>query len=97
MNSELQPIDITNAPELRRLVDQVRSAKKPLRLQTDGRDVAVVSPLTVPASKRALKTAADREAFLSSFGGWRGLVDVDKLKEGMAQSRRIRARPPVEV
>lgn len=46
---------------------------------------------------RTVRTAADREAFLSSFGGWKDLVDTDKLIENIYESRSIPNRPPVRL
>ncbi len=45
MNSQLGPIDITNDPAMHRLVDQVRSARQPLPLQSRGRTVALLTPV----------------------------------------------------
>jgi hypothetical protein len=43
------------------------------------------------------KTKADREAFLSTAGAWKDLVDTDKLVEDIYESRRIPSRPPVKL
>ena len=47
--------------------------------------------------QRQAKSQADGEAFLSSAGGWKGLVDTEKLKADIYASRRISTRPPVEL
>jgi hypothetical protein len=101
---ETQPIDITGVPEVLRIVEAVQSAKKPLRLQADGEDVAEVRPIdgsaAAPSTKRGktrrTPTQADRDAFFSSFGAWKGVVDVAKLKHHLAASRRI-SRPVSEL
>lgn len=49
------------------------------------------------AKHKRKRTAADREAFLSSLGGWKDLVDTDKLKEDIYESRSISTRPPVRL
>jgi len=46
--------------------------------------------------KKVLRTA-DREAFLSSLGGWKDLVDTDRLIENIRKSRSISSRPSVEL
>lgn len=43
------------------------------------------------------RTASDREALLSSLGGWKDLVDTVKLKEDIYESRSISTRPPVQL
>lgn len=60
---------------------------------------AVVSPvgLTKIRRRRRPKTEADYEAFLASAGGWKDLVDTEKLKADIYESRRISSRPPVEL
>lgn len=56
-------------------------------------------PFDARTGKRCRKaaTAEDREAFRSAAGGWRGVVDVDKLVKDIYESRRISTRPPVEL
>lgn len=60
-------------------------------------EVVALKPVRRKGRKRRERTAADREAFLSSAGGWKGLVDTEKLKEDIYESRRISSRPPVEL
>lgn len=56
-------------------------------------------PFDARTGKRCRKaaTAEDLEAFRSAAGGWRGVVDVDKLVKDIYESRRISTRPPVEL
>ncbi|MBI3974453.1 MAG: hypothetical protein HY332_24505 [Chloroflexi bacterium] len=44
------------------------------------------------SKSRRAPTEADREAFLASFGSWKGLVDVDQLKRDPKASRQM-SRP----
>ena len=97
MAHEIIPIDITNAPELRRLAEEVAKSRTPRVLRRDNEDIAVLSP--APARKRrsrGVRTAADLKAFRSSAGGWKGIVDVDKFLHDIDESRRL-SRPPVEL
>ncbi len=98
MARELEPIDVTDAPDLLRLAEEVRRSGQPRRLRREDEDLAVLVPVAPPAKRRSrrAKTEADREAFLSSAGGWRGLVDVDQFLEDIEESRRL-TRPPVEL
>lgn len=64
-----------------------------------GGEVAVLKPARVRKSRRRGRTvtAADHEAFLSAFGGWKDLVDTDKLLEDIYESRAISTRPHIEL
>ena len=99
MSSEANRIDITDDPALRRLAHAVRSTNTSVFLREEGKDVAEVRPVDtsgISADKRRkarpAPTPADREAFLSSFGAWKGLVDVDRLKRDLEASRKL-SRP----
>lgn len=98
MAKELTPVDISNTPDLLQLAEEVRRSGQPRVLRRAGEDLAVLSPVATRAKRRSkrVKTEADREAFLSSAGGWRGLVDVDQFLEDLEASRRL-TRPPVEL
>ena len=58
---------------------------------------AILKPVVPAFRPRPGKSAADYEAFLASAGGWRGLVDTDKLIANIYESRRRSSRPPVEL
>jgi hypothetical protein len=98
MSTETRQIDITNEPALRRLVNEVRKDKQPRRLLVDGEHVAELRPVGAIAKlprklvkPRSAPTQEDREAFLASFGAWKGLVDVPRLKRNLKASRALRA------
>lgn len=97
MASEYAPIDIStgNAPDLAALADEVHRTNRPRVLRRADEEIAVI----VPVKKRAVrspfrkKSQADVEAFLSSAGGWKDVVDTDKLKADIAASRRLPVKP----
>lgn len=94
----LRAIDISNMPELLRLVEEVRETEEPRVLRRDSEDVAILMP-TKPSSKRkskAAKTKADYEAFRAAAGGWKD-VDTEKLIEDIYADRRVSNRPPVDL
>ncbi|HXT34960.1 MAG TPA: hypothetical protein VN837_05230 [Chloroflexota bacterium] len=95
----MQPIDITNMPELARLTDEVRATNRPVALQRNHETVAVLMPAKrAPQPRRTTKSSeADIQAFLSSAGSWEGIVDTEKLKQDIYESRRISSRPPIKV
>ena len=78
-------VDVTNAPELLRLAEQVRTSKQPYVLSRGDEPIAVVSPVT----KRRMRgpTQADLAATLSSAGAWKGLVDAEALKQQINEGR----------
>ncbi len=99
MAHELNPIDISNTPDLLRLAEEVAASGKPRVLRRADEDVAVLMPVKKAASRRRIgrnKTKEDYEAFLSSAGSWSD-VDTDKLIEDIYESRNISTRPPVEL
>ena len=51
MAADPKPVEIGDMPELRRLVDSVRRAKRPRALQRNGRDVALLVPVDGPTGK----------------------------------------------
>ncbi len=99
MVRELIPIDVTDTPELLRLAEEVRRTGRPRVLRRADEDLAVLSPVAIPAKRgsKRVKADADRAAFLSSAGGWEGNVDVDTFLEDSYESRDRSSRPPVEL
>lgn len=94
MSKEAHVFDIRSSPELARLAGLVRASKRPLFLRDAEETVAVLMPVGHPKPRRRrTPTEADYQAFLSSAGGWKDNVDVDKLKAGFAESRRLPPRP----
>lgn len=79
--------------------ERVVRGRETVVVETKTGEAAVLKPAST-RGRRATKrnrTAADREAFLSSLGGWKDLVDTDKLIENIYESRSISTRPPVEL
>ena len=96
MAKTLRTIEIGDMPELLRIVEEVRTSKSPRVLSRRKKPVAILRPLeSTPKSGRSRKSKADEKAFLSSAGGWRDLVDTEKLKKDIDASRRISSRPQV--
>lgn len=46
MARELKPIDITNVPELLRIVEEVQQTNQPRILKRDSEELAILSPVT---------------------------------------------------
>jgi hypothetical protein len=98
MAEHVQCVDITDAPEILHLAEEVRRAGEPRVLQKDREDLVMMVPLPQPKARRRgrRKTQADYEAFRSAAGGWAD-VDTDKLIEDIYAMRRRSNRPPVEL
>jgi hypothetical protein len=95
---EFKAVDISDAPELVRLAEEVRTSCEPRVLQRNGEDLAIITPLAhAPWRRRTrVKTAANLEAFRSSAGSWKD-VDTDRLIADLYASRERSTRPPVEL
>jgi hypothetical protein len=96
MAKEMDYIDISSIPDLLRIAEEVRITKKPHVLRRDNEDLAVLTPIT-PARHKAKRTKADYDAFLAAAGGWKGLVDTDKLIEDIYESRALSTKSRVEL
>lgn len=101
MAHEPRTIEIDDDPTLLHFFADVRESGEALIVIHEGKEVGVVmSPDQFareglrPAGRE--KTDADLQAFLNAAGGWKGLVDTDKLVEDVYESRRISSRPSVE-
>jgi len=98
MPEDTNYIDISNAPDLLRLVEEVRTTRRPHVLRKNSEDMAVLMPVTRARHKiKRARTKGDYEAFRAAAGGWKGLVDTDKLVADIYESRRISTKPPVEL
>jgi hypothetical protein len=96
MAEALRSVDITDAPELRRLAEEVHRTGEPRALTRDNEVLAIVVPPRPAASHRRKKTytSADDEAFRSAAGGWKGIVDTDTFIEDVYESRRVTSSSP---
>ena len=81
------------------VLDHVLEENETIVIEKENGVGAVVKPRESVKTKRRRrpKTEADYEAFLASAGGWKDLVDTEKLKADIYESRRISSRPPVEL
>jgi len=93
-------LDVSDSDDLRRVVEAARASGQPLVLRVGNDNVAILTPLIdgdrAGRSSRRAKTPADRGAFRSAFGGWKGLVDGEELKRQAFASRGSN-RPLVEL
>ncbi len=95
MATEQIAIDVNLIPGLGDLAEAVRRDQKSRILQRDGETLAKVGQIK-PLTPRK-RTTADHEAFLSSAGGWTGIVDTATFLVDNATSQRLSSRPPIEL
>jgi hypothetical protein len=84
MVAKPEVLDIHAMPELRSLVEEVRSSRRPRLLRDGDIDLALLSPVR-SAPRRP--SPADEAAFRSSAGGLRGLIDPEIFKREVKASR----------
>lgn len=98
MAQELAPIDITNTPDLVRLVEEVQTTRRPRRLRRGDEDVALLMPLAPAPPKRRTRgqvlTEQDPVFGLIGIGhsGGSGDVSANKhhyLAEAYRAERRV--------
>lgn len=99
MATEYTPLDISNAAELLKLAEEVQRTKQPRVLRRADEDLAVITPVTKKAIRSPIKQKSqeDIQAFLSSAGAWKDVVDTGKLKADIAVSRRLPVKPRPEL
>ena len=98
MIRELDPIDISDVPELLHLAEEVRATQSPRLLRHHDEDLAVLQPITDGKRRRTrrVKTEADYKAFAAAAGSWKD-VDVEAFKAYIAERRRASSRPRVDL
>jgi hypothetical protein len=99
MASERDTIDISNNPDLLRIVEAMRQRNTSAVLTNGAEDVAVVTPIgeaTKPRGKR-VKTQADHDAFVRAAGSWKGIIDAEAFKAYIRERRKTANRPSVKL
>jgi hypothetical protein len=92
---KLKQVDISNNPDLLRIVEEMRASNEPRILRRHNEDVAILTPSRKRRAGRD-KTKADYEAFRSAAGGWKD-VDTDKLIADIYADRALSDRSAVEL
>ncbi len=96
MAQEIEAIDVTDVPELRRIAEEVRDTREPRVLRAGDEEVAILMPVPVKRGRKRIRTRADYDAVLAAAGGWKGLVDGEQLKKDLEEARGS-DRPVVEL
>jgi hypothetical protein len=95
MARQTRQIDVTDAPDLLRLAEQVEATQEPTVLQRNGQDIAVLRPVRKRRSAR-LPSPEDIAVSMSAAGSWKGLIDAEQFKRQVYSSRGSK-RPPVKL
>ena len=83
-------------PDLAKIAEEVEATNIPRELKRDDKTVAVIVPVDQAVrGKGKAKTKADYEAFKSAAGGWKDLVDTERLKQDIYASCKVSTRPPI--
>ena len=97
MARELAPIDISNIPDLIRIVEEARTVGAPRVLERGNEPLAVLTPvLSKSPSSVRVRAEADLRAFRSAAGSWKDF-DADTFNAANEKSRRRSSRPPVDL
>jgi len=101
MAKELRPLDISNVPELLRLVEEVRESEEPRVLRRDSEDLAILMPVKPPRRRAGKPSAANvarsKAGILKAAGGWKEIVNAEAFKAYIRERRRTSNRPPVHL
>ncbi len=87
------------ARDLEGFFDRVVHRHEEVLIENEHGEIALLkpAPLKKQPRKRRTITDEDHQAFLSSAGSWKGLVDTEKLKQDIRESRNRSSRPPIEL
>jgi hypothetical protein len=98
MSTARNAIDISDNPELLRLMEEMNAADEPLLLRRGDKELALLTPVKRPRAKRRKRehTDADRAAFRAAAGGWND-VDVEKFLADTYASRDLPPRPQIKL
>lgn len=99
MASERETIDISNNPDLLRIVETMREHNTSAVLTNGTENVAVVTPVGEAPKRRGKrgKTQADRDAFVQAAGSWKGIIDAEAFKTYIRERRKTANRPSVKL
>jgi hypothetical protein len=90
MAAEREPIEISDKPELLRLVEEMEASGQPCVLRRDGKDVAVLRPANV--SEEPLPMSPDKNPFAAITG----LFESDKSDDVSSNKHKYLAEGYLE-
>jgi hypothetical protein len=79
-------MDVSSAPELLRLAEEVRASNTPRVLSRADEPLAMVIPIR-PRRAPWRPSPDDIAATISSAGAWKGRVDAEELKRHIKEAR----------
>jgi hypothetical protein len=86
MAEELQPLDVSDSPDLARLAEEVARTRVPRLLRRDGQELAIVQPVAPARSRRS------RSRRTASPNAWiEGLIGIGESADPVDVSSNIHA------
>jgi len=92
--SSTTPIDISNMPDLARIVDEVAATKTPRELKRDNKIVAVLTPVKTAGKQQKQKAIAET---LALAGAWKDLDFNDMLEQLDKIRHESKPTPPLDL
>jgi hypothetical protein len=92
-----ESIDVSDFPELKRIVEEAQKRQEPIVLRRGDQEIAIVTAIR-PITNRT-SGALTQEQFdtvMSAAGSWEDLIDVDEFLDEIYASRGSK-RAPVEL
>ena len=89
MSKELQPVNVSNIPELLRIAREVEASRQTVLLREDGHDLAVITPIDLPKRRSNRPRPLDEgDAFASLIGttGDAPPTDAARIHEYLAEA-----------
>lgn len=91
-----EPIDISEMPEVMKLVDELNKSEGPRMLRRGEEDVAILTPVTERRDEHWKPTEEQIAAARSAAGSWKDF-DAEVFVEQVYRDRENWNRPPVKL
>ncbi len=85
MAHESAPVDMSNAPSLPELVEEVRRTKRPLAIRADGKVVAEIVPAQPVVKQARHVRAGKKDASIAALAGAAGTLRQPMLWQEMRE------------
>jgi hypothetical protein len=84
------------ASDIESYFDRVVRQNEPIMVERGIGEIAILQPVHARRRRKPKRSAADHEAFLSSFGSWSDF-DVDTFLKDVYEGRTLSTRPTVDL
>jgi len=101
MSTNLTSVDISTLKpsDLFRIVEEVKTTKKPRILKVRSETLAMLMPVEAieKPKKKQTRSQKNYQRFLAAAGSLKGLIDAEQLKKDIYESRKIITRPAIRL